>query len=195
MVDGIESRKQGRADCTARCPGAPVRMTVTFLIADTHFGHSGMCRFVRDDGTKLRPWENCKEMDEYMIQMWNETVKPNDKIYHLGDVAIPRRGLKCLEKLNGRKVLIRGNHDIFRLSDYSKYFEDIRGSHYLDGIVLTHIPVHTSNLIRYKGNIHGHTHYRRVLTELGEIDKRYECVCVEHTGYKPIAFDSLRPKF
>ena len=64
-----------------------------------------------------------------------------------------------MEKLNGTKVLIRGNHDIFRLRDYQPYFKDIRGSHKLDNFVLTHIPVHPYCLPRWcEGNIHGHLH-------------------------------------
>ena len=166
-------------------------MTKTFLISDTHFGHTNVCKFTRDDGSKLRPWDDVDKMDEELIQNWNDVVKPCDKVYHLGDVAIPRRGLKCLESLNGRKILIRGNHDIFRLSDYSKYFDDIRGCHYLDGNILTHIPVHEDNLKRYKVNIHGHLHYRRIEKD-GEIDPRYFCVCVEHTNYKPIDWEYVR---
>jgi calcineurin-like phosphoesterase family protein len=167
-------------------------MTKTFLISDTHFGHGGVCRFTRDDGSKLRPWDDVDEMNEALIDNWNNTVSPKDKVYHLGDVAIPRRGLKCLERLNGRKILIRGNHDIFKLQDYVKYFDDIRGCHYLDHYVLTHIPVHTCGVIRYKGNIHGHLHYRQVLDEKDEPDLRYRCVCVEHTDYRPIDFEQIR---
>lgn len=167
-------------------------MTKTFLTSDTHFGHKNMTNFLRDDGTKLRPYFDSDEMDEALIRNWNRVVSPDDKVYHLGDVAIPRSGLKCLARLNGRKVLIRGNHDIFKLSDYSKYFADIRGCHYLDKYILSHIPVHESAVIRYKGNIHGHTHYRKVLGPDGEPDPRYFCVCVEHTDYAPIEWTVVK---
>lgn len=170
-------------------------MARTFLTADTHFGHAGVCRFLRDDGTPLRPWDDVAEMDEALIERWNSVVAPDDKVYHLGDVAIARHGLQCLEKLNGRKVLIRGNHDIFKLSDYTQHFRDIRGCHYLDGIILTHIPVHPVNLMRYKGNIHGHLHYRRVLLDDGTVDERYQCVCVEHTNYAPIDWEEVRSRY
>jgi calcineurin-like phosphoesterase family protein len=140
----------------------------------------------------LRPWDDVLEMDQAFIENWNRVVSDNDKVYHLGDVAIPRRGLKCLEQLKGRKVLIRGNHDIFKLSDYTNYFNDIRGCHYLDGYILSHIPVHPCNLDRYKGNIHGHLHYRSVLKEDGSKDLRYFCVCVEHIDYTPVDFELVR---
>ena len=42
-----------------------------------------------------------------MVKRWNETVRPNDKVYHLGDVVINRKALKTLGRLNGEKVLIK----------------------------------------------------------------------------------------
>ena len=58
-------------------------MPSVFLVSDTHFGHAGVCRFTRNDGvTKLRPWDDVAEMDEAMIQAWNDRVKPNDKVSH-----------------------------------------------------------------------------------------------------------------
>ena len=48
-------------------------MPSVFLVSDTHFGHAGVCRFTRTDGvTKLRPWDNADEMDEFMVKAWNE---------------------------------------------------------------------------------------------------------------------------
>lgn len=156
-----------------------------------------MNTFVRDDGTPLRPFQSVEEMNEAMVERWNATVSPRDKVYHLGDVAIPRSGLSYLERLNGRKVLIRGNHDIFKAQDYLRplRFDDIRGVHKLDTFILSHIPIHPAHLDRYKGNIHGHTHYRRVLTGEGANDERYQCVCVEHTDYRPIALEDVLKKF
>ena len=67
-------------------------MPSVFLVSDTHFGHAGVCHFIRNDGvTKLRPWTDPDEMDEEMVKRWNETVRPNDKVYHLGDVVINRK--------------------------------------------------------------------------------------------------------
>ena len=94
-------------------------MPAVFLVSDTHFGHAGVCRFMRNDGvTKLRPWDNPEDMDEAMVKLWNERVRPNDKVYHLGDVVMHRRALSIMSRLNGDKVLIRGNHDIFKDDDY-----------------------------------------------------------------------------
>ena len=137
-------------------------MPSVFLTSDTHFGHLGVCKFTTDTGEKLRPWTDPNEMDEEMVKRWNETVKPTDKVYHLGDVVINRRALVTLSRLNGDKVLIKGNHDIFRLEEYTRYFRDIRSYHVMNGLILSHIPVHESQLERFGCNIHGHLHSNRV---------------------------------
>ena len=160
-------------------------MPNTFLVSDTHFGHAGVCRFLNADGTKLRPWDNPADMDEAMVELWNSVVKPKDKVYHLGDVVINRKALSTLGRLNGDKVLIKGNHDIFRLTDYTAYFRDIRGYHVMNNYIMSHVPVHPDSKGRFAGNIHGHLHSRKL------DDKWYHCVCVEQTDFKPIAFDEV----
>jgi calcineurin-like phosphoesterase family protein len=178
-------------------------MPAVFLVSDTHFGHAGVCKFTRDDGNKLRPWTDPAEMDEAMIARWNERVKATDKVYHLGDVVINRRSLKTLARLNGDKVLIRGNHDIFPDAEYREYFRELRAYHVMNGMILSHIPVHEASLGRFGVNIHGHTHANRVKRARGvdartgeilygnEPDVRYHCVCVEQTDFAPILFEDV----
>jgi len=168
-------------------------MPSVFLVSDTHFGHAGVCRFTRNDGvTPLRPWDNADEMDEAMVKAWNDKVKPNDKVYHLGDVVINRRALPILDRLNGDKVLIRGNHDIFKDDEYRKYFRELRAYHVMNGLILSHIPIHPESLGRFGTNVHGHTHSNRVLLPNGDIDVRYHSVCVEQTpDFAPILFEDV----
>lgn len=170
-------------------------MPSVFLVSDTHFGHAGVCRFLREDGTKLRPWEDPEEMDEAMVKAWNETVKPTDKVYHLGDVVINRKALKTLHRLNGDKVLIKGNHDIFRLEEYTQHFREVRAYHVMNGMILSHIPIHPESLGRFGVNIHGHLHSNRVMKDNGYggkvIDPRYHSVCVELTDFRPILFEDV----
>ncbi len=164
-------------------------MTTIFLVSDTHFGHAGVCRFTDSTtGEKIRPWTDPNEMDEEMVKRWNETVRPNDKVYHLGDVVINRKALSIMERLNGDKVLIKGNHDIFKLEDYVKYFRDIRAYHVMDNMILSHIPVHPDSKGRFRANIHGHTHTNKVP------DPWYQCVCVEQTDFRPISFEEIRKR-
>jgi calcineurin-like phosphoesterase family protein len=186
-------------------------MPNVFITSDTHFGHAGVCRFLRDDGTKLRPWDNPAEMDEALVANWNSVVGPKDKVYHLGDVVINRKALKTLSRLNGEKVLIKGNHDIFRLEEYTPYFKDVRAYHVLNGMIFSHIPVHESALYRFGTNIHGHLHSNRVTKkelkqvweiqdeqpyyeEVSVVDNRYFCVCVEQTNFTPISLEELKVK-
>lgn len=179
-------------------------MPAVFLVSDTHFGHAGVCRFTRDDGSKLRPWTDPDEMDEHLVRVWNERVRPQDKVYHLGDVVINRKALRTLARLNGDKVLIRGNHDIFPDAEYREYFRELRAYHVMNGMILSHIPLHEASLGRFGVNIHGHLHYQRVRRARGinartgeilysdDIDTRYHCVCVEQTpDYAPILFENV----
>jgi calcineurin-like phosphoesterase family protein len=172
-------------------------MPSVFLASDTHFGHAGVCRFMRDDGvTKLRPWDNPDDMDEEMVKRWNETVRPTDKVYHLGDVVINRKAMKTLWRLNGDKVLIRGNHDIFPDDEYRQHFRELRAYHVMNGMILSHIPIHSESLSRFGTNIHGHLHSNRVMIrgfngKPTDIDNRYHCVCVEQTDFRPILFEDV----
>lgn len=160
-----------------------------FLISDTHFGHENICNFLCKDGiTKLRPFSCAAEMDEAIVKNWNSVVRPNDRVYVLGDVAIKRANIATISRCYGKKVLIKGNHDIFQLEDYLPHFEDIRGVNVMkarDGI-LSHIPLHPDSIGRFGINIHGHIHE-------GDLpDSRYFSVCCENIGYTPISYEDLK---
>lgn len=179
-------------------------MPKVFLYSDPHFGHAGVCKFTRNDGiTKLRPWTDPDEMDEELVRRYNEVVGPKDKCYFLGDVVINRKALSTVGRLNGDKVLIRGNHDIFRDDEYRLYFRELRAYHVMNGMILSHIPIHSDSLGRFGTNIHGHLHANRVRkirgvnAKTGELlysdenDVRYHCVCVEQTDFAPILFEDV----
>jgi len=77
--------------------------------ADTHFGHRGII------GSCSRPFASVEEMDRELVARWNAVVRPGDIVYHLGDFgwAADETGLrKLFGKLNGRKYLVLGNHDL-----------------------------------------------------------------------------------
>jgi len=170
-------------------------MTKTWLISDTHFGHSNAYKFTdRHTGLRIRPWAaDADEGDALMRENWNKAIAPEDKVYHLGDVAIPRRGINMLAGLNGRKILIRGNHDIFKMKDYAEHFDDIRGTHKLGSIILSHYPLHEDSIPHWcSNNVHGHTHSDLVWLEDGKVpNPKYTNVCVEHTNAAPIEFDEV----
>lgn len=169
-------------------------MANIFLISDTHFSHAGVCTFTEADGvTKIRPWTDPDEMDEELVKRWNSVVRPQDKVYHLGDVVIKEKALNIMYRLNGDKVLIRGNHDIFKDSAYNKHFRSLRGCHVLDGMIMTHIPIHSDSMGRFKVNIHGHLHTNQVMLD-GKPDPRYFSVCVERIDYTPISLEDIKKR-
>lgn len=164
-------------------------MVKTWVVADTHFGHGNIINFKRDDGTPLRPFKDVEEHDATIVANWNNVVKPEDRVYVLGDVAINRHQLKTLGLCVGRKVLVKGNHDIFKLKEYLPYFDDIRAyvvQKYEDRkVIMSHIPIHPDSVGRFGINIHGHLHYQKI------DDPRYICVSMEHINYTPVVVQDL----
>lgn len=184
-------------------------MANKFVISDTHFGHTNSWeKFKLPDGSPLRPFTSNEEMDETMIERWNAKVKPEDTVYHLGDVVINRKHLHLCNRLNGKKRLIRGNHDIFKDKDYYEAgFTALYGVRvFTDKFILSHIPLHPDCITdRFKVNVHGHLHAnevtRKIVTKplapvgqrdvVDQIDPRYLCVSVEHTNYEPLSFEEV----
>ena len=162
-----------------------------FVISDTHFGHKNILTFDKSDGKKVREFDSLDHMDKTMIENWNRVVKPVDKVYHLGDIVMNRRCLPILDRLNGKKVLIKGNHDIFRLKDYTPYFYDIRAYKVFPKhrIILSHIPIHMDSFTRFRLNIHGHLHTNKIEDDL------YLNVCVENINYTPVDMAEILEKY
>lgn len=163
-------------------------MSKSWIISDTHFGHKNIITFKDAKGNLIRPFASVEEMDELIVENWNNLVRDKDTIYHLGDVAMNRRCLSILNCLKGRKILIKGNHDIFKLKDYTSYFEDIRAYKVYPnlGIIFSHIPIHPYQLQnRFIFNGHGHLHQNLI------DDPRYINLCVENTNFKPVDLDEL----
>lgn len=157
-----------------------------WFISDTHFFHSNIIKYCN------RPFENADVMDETMIQNWNNTVKPNDKVYHLGDVALGFGGDdkklgNLLRRLNGKKRLIAGNHDNLKSVSLQTFFEKIEiwyGNKDW-GFTCSHIPLPLTHLRDGKVNVHGHIHNNV------EDNPRYISVCVERRNYTPVHLDTI----
>lgn len=178
-----------------------------FVISDHHFGHTNSWeKFKLEDGcTPLRPFTSNDEMNETMIERHNAKVKEHDTVYFLGDVVINRKHLHLVKRLNGRKILIRGNHDIFRDEDYREVgFEQIHGVRvFVDKFILSHIPLHPDCVTgRFRVNVHGHLHANQIMRqcEIPELrhtqdpDPRYISACVELNDYTPQHFDEMEAK-
>lgn len=76
-----------------------------FFTSDQHFGHQNVITYCK------RPYANTYDMDEDLIVRYNATVGPHDICYHLGDFSLSPKSLSIVERLNGMKILIPGNHD------------------------------------------------------------------------------------
>ena len=80
-----------------------------FFTSDTHFKHRNIITL-----GKGRPFKSIEEHDQTLIDNWNSVVKPNDLVFHLGDIAMCQDNTQMVDlfnKLNGAKHIIVGNHD------------------------------------------------------------------------------------
>lgn len=179
-------------------------MSNRFVISDTHFGHTNSWeKFKLPNGDPLRPFTSTEEMDEAMVERWNAKVGPHDVVYHLGDVVINKKSLHHVKRLNGKKRLILGNHDIFKNKEYNEVgFEKLYGCRvFVDQFILSHLPYHPDCVTdRFKVNVHGHLHANEITRKVwstgqhdvvDQIDPRYLCVSVEHTDYAPLSFEEV----
>ena len=157
-----------------------------FFTSDQHFGHNNILKFTDDNNQRIRPlWDNIDDMNNDLVERYNSVVKPGDKVYFLGDVCMTKNHIHNIGRLNGDKVLIKGNHDKLKLNEYSLYFRDIRACHIMNNIIFTHIPIHEDGRMRYCANVHGHTHQNSLP------NKWYINVSVEQTNFTPVSFDEI----
>jgi len=170
-------------------------MSDIWLISDTHFNHELILTFTQG-GLPVREFDNVEQMNQCMLDNWNETVKPNDTVIHCGDVLFGENKVDWLEanfaKLPGKKRLVLGNHDNVKF--LAPFFKDIQLWITLPGIIATHTPLHAMILAETKRwgdygpgiNVHGHIHSNP------SPEGPYKCVCVEQINFTPIHIDEVR---
>ena len=145
-------------------------MSEIFFTSDTHFGHSQPFLY------EPRGFTNIEEMDEVIIERWNNIVSPNDIVYHLGDTMLNdnANGIRCFKRLNGQIFLIFGNHDSEARKNliFTECMHQVQGGWYAwqfkyekFSIYLSHYPTLTANFdnkhfSQHVINLHGHTHQR-----------------------------------
>jgi len=164
-------------------------MAKDYFIADTHFGGENIRRY------ENRPFETAMEMDEKLIENWNKTVTAEDTVYVLGDFsdyAEAEKDAGILQKLNGTKILVMGNHDRHRTP---QEWRDL-GFHecypmpviYQGFFMLSHEPLYINTNMPYAnfyGHVHGNPSYK-------DACKQSVCVSVERIDYRPSEFGELR---
>lgn len=157
-----------------------------YFIADTHFNHANIIKYCN------RPFKNTNEMNKYIIEKWNAVVKQTDTVYHLGDVGFGKlEELKTLVgSLNGRKILLIGNHD-FKISVNNwkeiGFLEVYKKEIILDNLLLTHSPI--EEVGKNQINVFGHIHDKPLD---GKFEKKnHICVSCEVIDYTPIQIDTI----
>lgn len=163
-----------------------------FTIADLHFGHFGIITF---ENGRVQ-FKTTEEHDQFIIDNWNAVVKPQDKVYVLGDVAMNRRCISTIDRCNGKKILIKGNHDEpFKLKEFTPYFEDVKAYKIFskEKVILSHIPIHPQCMTRWRLNIHGHLHDDFIFESplVSVPDSFYKCVSCEQINYTPVKIEDL----
>lgn len=161
-----------------------------WFTSDSHFSHKNILQYDN------RPFNCIREHDETLIQNWNNVVKPEDTIYHLGDVAFGSSGYihSILARLNGHKHLLWGNHDRRTLKGHLlNYFES--KNNYLELkidkqlIILCHYSFEVWNKKSHNSyHLFGHSHNKlKVLPGVLKYD-----VGVVGNNYTPVSYDTIK---
>jgi calcineurin-like phosphoesterase family protein len=172
--------------------------TVRF-IGCLHLGHAAIARY--------RGFESAEEHDEHLIKRWNLMVAKRDTTYIVGDVTMEKSlDYYKLDQLNGRKIVVLGNHDRHQnVKELLQYVDGVAGAVDYKGFIVTHVPIHPNEVQFYRGNIHAHIHHVNKLEEvvvndsyLDEDSKpaptlhKYFNVDAHLIGYQPKSIEDLR---
>lgn len=182
-----------------------------FFTSDTHFYHNNIIDFCdRDIGIPKNSdrEERVEAMNEVLIDCWNERIKPTDEVFHLGDFAFSNKTKRTgiIQRLNGHKRLIRGNHDpdssdwwkeagFDWVRDYYVYrhhdqYEDDEGNiqQYHQPIVLMHFPILSwENMHHGFWHLHGHCHGSLPETRMMRMD-----VGVDTNNLYPYSYEDIK---
>ena len=136
-----------------------------------------------------KEFNSLEEMHEAMIKKWNDKVRPQDFVYHLGDVTFQyhKEFNDLMSRLNGHKRLIVGNHDKIKQPALHIWFEKIMLWHGFkdNNFTATHIPLRLDSLRDGAFNVHGHTHANNL------DDPHYINVSVEVRDYSPVHMSTI----
>lgn len=156
-----------------------------YFIADTHMGHYNIIKY------ENRPFISVQEMNQYMINTWNKIIKPNDMIYHIGDFGLGKSQelINLGQQLNGKKILIKGNHDkrntntFWRRCGFEKVYNKLMIKENNQKFILTHVPL--LKIPKNYINLYGHVH------TINDRCSNSYCVSVENIDYKPISLEEV----
>jgi len=168
-----------------------------FATADNHFFHVNMIKY------EDRPFKNVDDMTNQMIKKWNNKVNKEDQVYIHGDFAFGNSVdiIKLLDKLNGNKFMIRGNHDhALKDRELQKKFGWVKDYYVLKykGIkfVMFHYPIAVWDC-KHHGSIHlyGHIHSNKGdHHSLGNMQNNSYNVGVDVNNFEPVSLEEILEK-
>lgn len=188
-----------------------------FFTSDLHLGHHNILKYCD------RPFENVAAMEEYIVAEFNKVVSKKDTTYFLGDVVMGNKQLtlKAIKKLNGKKILITGNHDnVFNketekakknMGLYLEYFDEIYDS----------LEIKNKSIWPTSIKLHHFPHRNAIITDSADHEPRFAAhrpfddgkslylhghvhckevvtgersfhVGVDAHGFKPVSVDTIR---
>ena len=149
-----------------------------FFTSDIHFQDERLNLFGRD-----LLFKDSQEVDNYIIDKWNEKVSDEDLVIVCGDVSVTLEGLDNLKKLKGEKWLVKGNYDKskedggtckYEISDkvLSKYFTKIVDELEIDidgeKIYINHFPINRKpQMLNIVAHVHGTWKVKRNMINVG----------------------------
>lgn len=167
-------------------------MTPDFVWSDPHFGHAAVIEYSR------RPFANVSEMNEALVRNYNSVVGHKDIVMWVGDCFFTpvHISAQLMSELNGRKILVRGNHDGTHGRMLRMGFSDVYDAFAFDRFQVTHF--HYDTVHRKIGKlplpkrlpgltlIHGHTHSAERTTP------HAVHVGVDAWGFTPVSLQQVR---
>ncbi len=158
-----------------------------YTIGDTHFNHHNIIEYCE------RPFHNEYQMNEALISNWNAVITNHDTVIHVGDFKfkIQNTDDEIMQRLNGYKVLVMGNHDRGSVSMYKRYgFHEVykKKNLYIGNFIFSHRPIKQNSLPYDKINIHGHVHNNKWF----RYDFFHFNVSCEVIEYTPISLDVIK---
>jgi len=165
----------------------------TWITSDLHFGHKNIMKFCPATRGHFRDIDH---MHAEMISAWNERVQPDDVVYVLGDVAFlpAAEAVKILNRLAGRKILVKGNHDRKLLEDpaFRACFEEVHSdwTGRVNGtyVHMYHFPIQEFDQM-HRGAVHFHGHVHGKPTGLERY--RIRDVGYDATGHVVVKIDDM----
>lgn len=178
---------------------------MNYFISDLHIGHVNAIAYDN------RPFNTIEEHDEYIINIWNNTVTDDDDVYILGDISWYKtaKTIEFFKNMRGQKHLIIGNHDshFLKSEEFRKLFVEITHYKELDignnkSVVLCHYPIpcfknHYYGWIHLYGHVHTSFEWNMMENVKRQMTELYDKPCEMYNvgamliGYKPRTLEEI----